>query len=469
MFRRLLESPWSYFVAAGLLLIVGVVSQFEIRLPSRPEGDAEEILRLKDRDHVNVVFILVDTLRADRIGAYGYSRPTTPNIDALASQGIVFKHVLSQSSWTKSSMASLWTGTEPANNGIINYGDVLPEAAVMPAEILRDAGYRTAGVWRNGWVAPNFGFEQGFQIYLVPAPGRARAQLQVGHPGGAAIDGNDEDTVTSAVEFLNNFGQQKFFLYLHLMDLHQYVYDEGAPQFGTSYSDIYDQALSWADRVIGHLVHQLDEIGQLGNTMIVITSDHGEAFQEHGFEGHARNLYSEVVNVPWIISLPFRLDPGIVVEQRVANIDVWPTILDLLGLPGLTAPDGRSLVPVILADAGAASGSEDGISSRPVIAHMDRHWGHKDRSEPMVSVTDGDKRLIWYPKSPYRTQLYDLAADPGEKKNLYDPSDPEVQRLMAMARSYLENAKSPWGAGREQVELDDLRLNQLRALGYMVQ
>jgi hypothetical protein len=105
MWRRLLDSPWPYFTAAGLLLLVAIATQFEIRFPSRPEGTVEEIGKLRDRDDLSVLFVLVDTLRADRLGAYGYSRPTTPNIDALGQKGIVFTNVLSQSSWTKTSMA----------------------------------------------------------------------------------------------------------------------------------------------------------------------------------------------------------------------------------------------------------------------------------------------------------------------------------------------------------------------------
>jgi arylsulfatase A-like enzyme len=466
MFRRLLDSPWPYFVGAGLLVVVAVVTQFEVRLPARPEGSVEEILGLRDREHLNVVFLVVDTLRADRIGAYGYHRPTSENMDALARHGILFKNVLSQSSWTKTSMASLWTGALPGQHGILRFDDVVPEDAVMPAEVFQAAGYRTAGVWRNGWVAPNFGFGQGFGFYVNPKPGRSRLQIQVGHPAGGVIDGTDEDLILSAFEFLDNFGQERFFLYVHLMDLHQYVYDEGAPQFGTSYSDIYDQSLHWADRIIAHLHGRLDEIGQLGNTMIVITSDHGEAFLEHGFEGHARNLYSEVIDVPWIIALPFRLDPGIVVEERVSNVDVWPTVLDLVGLDGLVNPDGRSLVPLILAAAGAAP--PDDSFRRPVISVLDRGWGHRDQINPVVAVTDGTKRIIYWPLRPRRIELFDLEADPGEQESIFAPDDPESKRLMQMAQDHLSNSESPWGAERETVELDELRLNQLRALGYVL-
>ena len=466
MLRRLFESPWPYFIGAGLLLIVAIASQFEIRVPSRPKGQPANITALRERDDLNVVFIMIDTLRADRLGAYGYERPTSQAMDTLASRGVLFKNALTQSSWTKSSMASLWTGTHPANNGILRYDHVVPDEAVLPAELFEQAGYRTAGIWRNGWVAPNFGFGQGFRFYLNPKPGSERQRLQSRKPGGRALKGTDEDLVVSAVEFLDNFGREKFFLYLHFMDLHQYVYDEAAARFGTSYSDVYDQAIHWTDRLIGHILSRIDEIGELANTVVLIASDHGEAFLEHGFEGHARDLHSEVVNVPMIIALPFLLDPGIVVEERVSNIDIWPTLLDLVGLPPLVNADGRSLVPLILSAAGV--GPADDSFRRPVIAHLDRRWGSPKESQPLVSVTDGDLRLMWWVKGPRRTQLFNLAEDPAELKNLFREDDPTSQRLLQMAQQYYESGRSPWGVEPKQIELDELRLNQLRALGYVI-
>ena len=119
--RKLLDSPWPYFVAAAALLVLAIATQLEIQGPARPNGSAEDIARLRERKDLNLVFVLVDTLRADRLGTYGYARPTSPEIDALASGGIVFRHVYAQSSWTKTSMASLWTGTYPANHGVLRF------------------------------------------------------------------------------------------------------------------------------------------------------------------------------------------------------------------------------------------------------------------------------------------------------------------------------------------------------------
>ena len=467
MLRRLLDSPWTYFAGAGILLLVAIATQFEVRLPSRPEAPPDEIAKLRERGDLNVLFILVDTLRADRLGSYGYARPTTPNIDALAQRGLLFSHVLSQSSWTKTSMASLWTATYPVNNGIVRFSDALPGEAVMPAELFSKAGYTTAAIWRNGWVAPNFGFDQGFQHYVNPRPGRERARLQRKNPSGEALQGTDEDVTTSAFEFLDSYGRGRFFLYLHFMDLHQYVYDDKAEQFGTSYSDAYDQSLNWTDRLIGAIVSRLDEIGVLERTLVVVASDHGEAFLEHGFEGHARNLYEEVTHVPLVVSLPFRLPQGIRVDAPASNVDIWPTLLDLVGLPPLPGVDGTSLVPAVLAAGRGEAGN--GAPARQVFAHLDRRWGGgKADSDPLVSVSEGPLRLLFPVNHPERVELYDLSSDPREQSNLAEQRPEERERLATLAKSHIESARIPWGKAPTEVELDELRLNQLRALGYVV-
>ena len=466
MLRRFLDSPITYFVGAALLVVIAIATQIEVRVPPLPEGTPQDIVGLPRRGDLNIVFVVVDTLRADHLDAYGYERETSPNLTALASQGIRFERVLSQSSWTKTSMASLWTGVAPLNHGLLRFDDALPAEARMPAEILKRAGYRTAGVIRNGWVAPNFGFDQGFDLYLRPPPGRERLQAQSRHPAGPMLEGTDEDVLTSASEFLDAFGSEKFLLYLHFMDVHQYVYDEESPAFGASYLDYYDQSIHWTDRIIAHVYGKLEEIGVLDRTIFVVTSDHGEAFREHGFEGHARNLYAEVAYVPWIIGLPFRLMQPVVVEQLVSNIDVWPTLLELLGLPPLEGIDGRSAVPLIHAAAGLDA---EVLAPTPQIAFVDRGWGRSDRSIPIMAVEADGKRIMWWPETdegPERVQLFDTESDALEQHDIYRADDPDARRLLDLARERFETGESPWGVDAHQIEIDEMRLNQLRALGY---
>lgn len=466
MAGRLLDSPIPYFAGAVLLVVIAFSTTLDVQAPPLPEGSAEDVAALPERGDLNVVFVVIDTLRADHLGAYGYERPTSPNLSALADQGIRFEKVLAQSSWTKTSMASLWTGVQPLNHGLLRFDDALPAEAHMPAEILKQAGYRTAAVYRNGWVAPNFGFDQGFDMYLRPRPGRARSQAQSNHPAGPVLEGTDEDVLESAKAFLDAFGREKFLLYVHLMDVHQYVYDHEAPAFGPDYLDSYDQSIHWTDRVVAHLYGKLEELGVLDRTLVVVTSDHGEAFREHGFEGHARNLYTEVAHVPWIIGLPFRLPQAAVVEQPVMNVDVWPTLLELMGLPPLENVDGRSAVPLIHAALGLEA---DPLEAVPQLAFLDRGWGHRERRIPILSIEDDGKRVIWWPETDTRgerVELFDTRNDPGETEDIYTPEDPDGKRLLAIGRAQLEDAESPWGEQARQVELDEMRLNQLRALGY---
>ncbi len=467
MLRRLFDSPATYYVAGGILLLAALSTQFELRIPSRPSGTVADIATLKDRDDLNVVFVVVDTLRADHMGMYGYGRETTPVLDDLTAHGIVFEQVISQSSWTKTSMASIWTGTYPATNGVLRYNQVLPEAVVMPAEIFEGAGYRTAGVWRNGWVAPNFGFRQGFTTYHQPRPGTSNLQRHSLAP--RPIGGTDEDTADSVRDFLDNFGQEKFFLYVHMMDLHQYVFDEFAPAFGPGYADAYDKSINWEDRVIGSFVQALDDHNILQRTLIVVAADHGEAFLEHGWEGHARDLYRETTHVPFLIIPPFILEKGIRVSQMIGNVDIWPTLLDLVGLPAMDGIDGRSMLPLILQAGGSQAPGDLAGLERPIISHMDQRWGNgKSDPEEIVSVIDGSKKIIVHRYKRSKDEFYNLQDDPDEKKDLFADNPPELGGMLGQVERYLEESSPPWGTGPATIELDQMRLNQLKALGYRI-
>jgi len=499
--RRLLDNPWTYFSLAGVLLVVLLMTQFEIRLPPRSKGTIHDLRALKDRKDLNVLFIVIDTLRADRLHAYGYARETSPTLDYLASTGVRFDRVISQSSWTKASMASMWTSVWPHRTGVLRWLHSLPPQVEMPAEILQKAGFRTAGIWRNGWVAPNFGFGQGFETYLKPQPGRTPEKFQRRSLSPKPLSGTDEDLTVAAREFLKDYANQRFFLYLHYMDVHQYAYDEESARFGTSYSDTYDNAIHWVDRNISSVIQELGDRKLWSKTLVVIVADHGEGFREHGLEGHAHTLYREVAEVPWIISLPFELQPGVVVTQTVANVDIWPTIFDLLGFPPESGVDGQSAVPLIEAAATNAPAPPE----RPHFAEIDRTWGRpKADPDAIVAVTLGPYRAIHpiaekpdgdtpvpsvakaaeaakaddpdgadAPAAPAekdrKIQLFDHRNDPWEKNDLA-PGDaanlpPEIQDAL---RSYVATSTPPWGQGAAEVQLQEMELNQLRALGYVI-
>ncbi len=465
MAHGLLDKPWPYFVGAGLLILVAIATQIEVEGPSLAYGDLDDFAELRNRDDVNVIFIVIDTLRADHLSLYGYERLTSPNLDRMAAGGIVFKNAVSQSSWTKASMAGMWTATRPANSGIVHYDHVIPNEATLPAELFLEAGYRTAGIFRNGWVAPNFGFDQGFETYIKPRVGAERARIARKNPSGAYLQGTDEDLLDSAIEYLDVYGHKRFFLYLHMMDLHQYVYDDKATRFGTSYLDVYDQSINWTDRVIAKLVETLGERGLRKKTLIVIAADHGEAFNEHGWEGHAKNLYREVMSVPIIILPPFFIDGGIEVDTLVSNMDLWPTILDIMGLPPIPHADGISLRPLILEAGGVAS--ETAALHRPAYSQINKGWGKKGIvADPIVSVTYENHQLIVSVKDSSVSELYDLSADPLQQKNTFKTNGAKAAELTVLTDAYNAEAASPWGVEPPRKELTELMRGQLQALGY---
>ena len=466
MFERLLGARWPWFAAAALVVGVYLATLVEIRpADPRPPGSFDDIERLSERNDLNVLFILIDTLRADRLGAWGYERDTSPTIDWLAASGVRFARQLSQSSWTKCSMASLWTGLYPERTGVLRFDHVLSAQAKLPAEILGEAGLRTVGLFRNGWVAGNFGFGQGFEVYHRPAPlplepGERRENPSLNAPG------SDTSAVEAVRTFLQVSAHERWFLYVHLMDVHQYTYDKESALFGTGISDIYDNSIRREDALVERLLGHVADAGVLDKTLIVLAADHGEAFGERGFEGHARNVYGEVTEVPFVLAFPFRLEPGLVIDARTENVDIWPTVLELLGLPPLDGADGRSLVPLIRA---AAQGQPLPPDGSPAFAQLDQSWGQNGRKPaPMVAVASDGFRYVLTTAGRGKEELFDRRSDPVETIDVLRDHADVAERLRAAARGYLEPPPAPWGAETPTVELDEMEWNQLRALGYAV-
>jgi arylsulfatase A-like enzyme len=431
------------------------------------DGDVSDIEALSTRDDLNVLFILVDTLRADRLSAYGYGRDTSPTLANLARLGVRFDRHMAQSSWTKASMASLWTSYNPTRTGVINFDDIIPEAATMPAEVLSQNGFRTVGLYRNGWVSPKFGFGQGFDVYTRPAP--MKVDLEAFHANPTLQPrANDEDVVKSAIEFLRVDGGQPWFLYMHLMDVHEYTYDESSASFGGSYSDVYDNSILWTDTTLDLFLGTLLDRGFFGNTLIVITSDHGEAFRERGLEGHARFVFKETTEVPFILLFPFRLTgEPIVIESRTRNVDIWPTLYDLLGIEppeGLADADGVSLVPEILA-AARGEAAPRGAEEREGFAHLLRGWGKQEIQDPTYALATRHLRYVAIEgeRGPVE-QLFDSREDPSELNDLAPQRSDQLEKLRQRAAD-MANQEPAWGEP-EARDLNELELNQLRALGY---
>jgi arylsulfatase A-like enzyme len=471
--RRIIGSSWTWLIAAALLAVYTLLAPtLAQRIGSgdpRPVGTAEDVEALADRDDVNVLFILIDTLRADRLGTYGYERATSPALDRLADRGVRFARHLAQSSWTKCSMASLWTGLYPNRSGVTRFDEVLSEEAELPAEILAEAGFRTAGIFRNGWLMSYFGFGQGFETYVRPIPEPVNPGVRAENPT-LTSGGSDLDATAAASEFLRVHGHERWFLYMHLMDVHQYLYSEDTALFGTSYSDIYDNSILWTNKVLEPFFEELARRGQTEKTLVVVTSDHGEAFGERGFEGHARHVFRETTEVPFILSFPFRFEQPVVVSDRTRGVDVWPTVLDLLGLDEPEVGDGRSLRPEILAALGRQTESppDDDLVA---YAHLDQNWGRANQPQnTTLAVVDDDLRYVSYRDAEGEVQqelLYDAGSDPLELTNVAASAPEDLEWMRGLAAAYLARSKVPFEPN-ERLELDELQLNQLRALGYQV-
>jgi len=467
MEKRILEQRWPWAVAAAIGLAVFLASFVEVGdWDRRPDGTVEDIAKLAERDDLNVLFILVDTMRAEHLSSYGNKRNTSPLIDRLAHSGVRFAHQTAQSTWTKSSMVSLWTGLYPVRTGVTRFDDVIPPEALLAPERLRKAGFHTVGLYRNGWVAPTFGFDQGFDVYEKPMPTPLPPNVKRENPT-VSDKGSDQGVIEAAQEFLRVSGHDRWFLYLHLMDLHEYIYSAETAVFGGRYKDIYDNSILWTDETLGYLIETLADLGLLDKTLIVLSSDHGEAFLERGSEGHAREVYRETTEVPFVISFPFRLDPGIVVETRTQNVDVWPTILDIVGAEPLEGVDGRSRLPEILASAKSNSEAADTIA----ISDLDQNWARRGMEPlPTIAVIDGPFRYVRTHVAngkKVREELFDDRDDPLEMNDRL-ADEPEVgERLSAVADDYYTKEPS-WGEAPTR-EISELELNLLKALGYKIE
>lgn len=429
---------------------------------TRKFGGVAELEALAKRSDVNVLFVLVDTLRAERMSAYGYERDTTPFLKKLADKGIRFDRHIAQSSWTKTSMASLWSGLKPLHTGVTKFDHTLSDKITMPAEVMSDAGFKTVGLFRNGWVSGYFGFDQGFEKYFRPAGAGLPAHLKRIRPN-AQGPGADENIVGEAIEFLRIHGKSsRWLLYLHLMDLHEYTYDEESALFGTTVSDLYDNSILRTDWVISTLHDYVERSGLAENTIFVVLSDHGEAFGERGFEGHARAVFPETTDTPLIISLPFALDKGVVVESKTANLDVWPTLLDLLGLPGLGDVDGQSRKAELThaMQGGEPSEDEDDLT----ISFLDELWGSPgSERKPAISVLGGGYRYVAGTDPTGRPSEVLLWDEGDQASNLLETHPEVAERLREAAKQELETTQI---FESDTIELDEMQLDQLRALGY---
>jgi len=399
---------------------------------------------------LNILLIVIDALRPDHLGCYGYQRETSPELDKIAGEGVKFHKVLSQSSWTKPAVASLLTATYPEVHGVKRVGDVLAYQATSLPALLRQNGYITACIQTNPFLTAESGFHEGFDHYVElydPSPGVYKTPVQ--------------EATKTALDWLHHFGKKPFFLYLHLLDTHNpYIPPEPFRGFGSEEQDLFDGEIRSIDFHIGLLRDYLCQTGILDKTVLVITADHGEEFQEHGRRYHAKHLYEEVLRVPLIISLPALLSSGLSIPAQVRSIDIVPTILEILGFPPFENHQGESLLPLL---------SNEPSSDRPAVSQIGADGISPATEGEIIALTTGDHKLIWHKKDDTR-ELYDLSSDPRELHNLAAEDEASSRRLQSQLEQLIYAPEDkPFRPKRSSraVRFDDDVLVRLKALGYI--
>jgi len=436
--------------------------------------------------------ICLDTVRADHLGCYGYTRPTSPTIDTLAAEGIRFAWTMSQAEATLPSHVSLFTSQLPSGHGVWNHEYELREESVVLAEVLREAGYRTAAFVDAGHLLGLFGFTQGFDVY---------------HDRYKHLAGS----VDLGIRWLDGLeGTDRFFLFVHGYDAHTpyapwstYRKDFVDPAYTGGFIpevrtvtditwkkktdphyeipldsadvrhmvDCYDAAIRWSDDQVARMIDALRKSGRLDSTWIILLSDHGEEFMEHGSFLHEK-LYHTITHVPLLVRPPDREDPGaprgtrgVVVNDVTALIDVFPTILELAKLSSPVPLEGTSLARYL-------SGGENGArASERAVYSQSFQYGHlRAVTSPTYHIITSESRRDSLEVYAYRSDRLEqsptVVALTDTVARHIGPYDPAARLLTTQLRAWMDATRSGM-EGREAKRLLGSDFETLRNLGYI--
>jgi arylsulfatase A-like enzyme len=412
----------------------------------------------------NVVLISIDDLRPDHLGCYGRAGETSPWIDGLAREGTIFRNAFTTAPWTLPSHLSLFTSLYPSEHGINptpTFGTsaeelpILPDRFVTLTERMRDAGYATGAFTNGHYVSGKLGFAQGFDHYF---------------------ETGEQDSILYLYRAMHNWlrlQEGRFFVFLHTYQVHTPLappkrwradtstepggLTEVTPELLGQIEALYDAELRYADSLVGKLVRYLVAHDRLENTLIVITSDHGEEFYDHGGFGHGQTLYDEVLRVPLVIFGP-GVAHGRSIDEPVSIIDVMPTLVDLLELPLDADFSGVSLRPLLGTSEGPpAVGEEPSDAPRVLYSETAARGGG-------IAIRRGDHKAIFH-LDEGRVELYDVAHDPSERQDLVGQDPGLESEFEGLLQAYRERA-SPPRPSDEVLEIDDELRARLRALGY---
>ena len=439
------------------------------------------------RRQPNVVILLVDTLRADRLGCYGHVRQTSPTVDALARKGIVFSRCYAPSDYTSATTASLFTGLYPLAHGYVHADYALEESNLTLAEIFAQQGYRTAAFVANGLAGEKYHMDQGFEIFYEK--NRATAA----------------ELVQQASDFIARHRDEPFLVYMHFMEVHdphripasqverfaapgQFTRDmqdtlllektimdawwgkeqewwenavvrSDAAAYFDAYAALYDAAIYYWDESAGALLQALAAHGLDGETIVVVTSDHGEQLLEHGYFGHANSGYDVGLHVPLVVYDPLLLErAGKELDHPVGSIDILPTLLARLGADIPAAIQGRERWSLMR--------GEQAPQNAPGVYSEGTFMRNHPFSTLIQTYREGPWKLI-LDRLRDTKELYDLARDPGETQDLFAARPEIAARLGGHIRElYNRNLQIFDARERSGRERQEEKMRELLALGY---
>ncbi len=393
-----------------------------------------------------MVLVTIDTLRADRVGAYG-SDVATPNMDRVAREGALFPEAAVSVPLTRPSHASILTGLDPAAHGLRdNVSPPLDAAVPTLATILEGAGFETAAFVSAVVLSSQSGLNRGFNQYSD--------RFELGADDARflnTIQKRGDGPTAEAIAWIEARRGGRFFAWLHLYDPHD-PYEPPEP-YASRYADrLYDGEVAYSDDLVGRLLAALDRLGRREDTLLVVTSDHGEGLGEHGENVHGYFLYQSTLRVPLLIRGP-GVSPGVRPSVTARSVDILPTVLDVLAIPAPPAMPfaGRSLQPVLQGN----SLSEQPSYAESLLPLL--HYGWSD----LRSIREGRWKYIQAP----RPELYDLSRDPGETENRTAAEPARADALRRALAQHLAAEKSAPAGGSAGVPPD--LLEKLGALGYL--
>ncbi len=435
----------------------------------------------------NVLLVSIDMLRPDHLSCYGYARPTSPNIDRLASEGVLYETHVSSTSWTLPAHAAMFTGLPDSIHGCTDSHLGLHPRFETLAERFGSAGYETIGIFAGPYLHPAFGIAQGFERYENCSSSASSAT-----PGAAAevavhreshADVTNPRSYKAFESWFSERSERPFFAFVHLWDVHyDFVppppYDrlfdplyEGQRDGRGFVSDpsiaptmpkrdlehllaLYDGEIAWTDEFVGRMRTLLESAGVLDDTIVVITSDHGTEFFEHGQKGHRKTLYDEVTRIPLVVRFPRELPAGTRVARQTRMIDLAPTLLGLAQVPGASELPGASLVPL----------ARDPQAPFPAIALSELDT----RSHAMRTLRASGWKLFQN-REKGNPCAVDLTHDPRERALVCDTSSPLLKQAL-LAAIEVDRALAPLAllhAGEAATATPPAEIGrELRDLGY---